>query len=314
MALQISSQATVHANDSRNSDEIECQRKVLLQHFVNLFKKACNYSGGFDIHATNGDIKPHIGLGSTSSLVIATLIGCNKSIGEPLSYEDIRLLLGNSYVEEASTKEDSTQLDVLAPGYETGMTGFAAEKGGMIVIADRLVPVCRYPVQNSKGQDFKAFIVAPVRGSGDSKEVDAENNLVNEYETLEQGNIDDNKNNAAFVKAHLILMDLIPALHYKEFDFVASAIWKTQSMGSKKTEIDKHGKQIFPFMNEIRKKQSPSTIVAMSSIGPSIVVVVDPDSPLNNAKELEEIASKFGMKVFVETCVDNKGYLVEEVN
>jgi predicted sugar kinase len=70
--------------------------------------------------------------------------------------------------------------------------------------------------------------------------------------------------------------------------------------GSKRAEVEHHGFRIYEFMAHIR--QAGFNFVGMSSVGPTIAVITD-----RSRKDLEKAIAELGLKVAVETKVDNEG-------
>src|SRR5208283_4855915 len=67
---------------------IHYDRSAIIENFVAVFSKAVGYKGGFRIKATDHERK-HVGLGSTSTVMIAVATALNESVGAPLSNAEL---------------------------------------------------------------------------------------------------------------------------------------------------------------------------------------------------------------------------------
>ena len=83
----------------KKSIEINYRRSSIIENFVAVFKKTVGYTGGFKIRATDHQHK-HVGLGSTSTVMIAVATAMNEALGQPLTNNPLRKLIGYNYVEE----------------------------------------------------------------------------------------------------------------------------------------------------------------------------------------------------------------------
>jgi len=286
MAVEVFSSAIVTKCASEKKEcKIVSPRPLLVSHFVKIFCKVTGENENkFEIK-TSSEMKSHTGLGSTSSTVLSVLLGMNELCNRPLTYEHIRQLLGRNYVEEKDDK--------LVYGYETGMTGVGAQNGGIYVISTDLVPVCNFKF----AEDKNVFILVPSANAVAVKFEDEE-------ATLTEGAHQDT--NEAHAKAHLILMELIPALAHKEIEKVGDVIWKLQSIGSKKAEIDLHGANINSCMRYLRKNEVE--VVGLSSVGPSVAVVTR-----KSKEEIQILISKFGVEIAHSTKVANSGFQITKL-
>jgi beta-RFAP synthase len=107
------------------------------------------------------------------------------------------------------------------------------------------------------------------------------------------------------VKCHMVLMDLIPALEQGNLKKAGNIMWEIEFRGSKRAEIEHHGFRIYEYMAHIR--EAGFNFVGMSSVGPTIAVITD-----RSRQDLEKVIVELGLKVAVETKVDNKGLKIEE--
>ncbi|KUK62678.1 MAG: GHMP kinase, partial [Methanoculleus marisnigri] len=75
--------------------DIDYSREPILRHFVEAFKQVVGYEGGFTIRARDHQYE-HVGLGSTSTILIAVANALNTAVGSPLTSDQLRLLLGSN--------------------------------------------------------------------------------------------------------------------------------------------------------------------------------------------------------------------------
>jgi beta-ribofuranosylaminobenzene 5'-phosphate synthase len=276
-ALQMYCFAEVECTASELS--IDYSREPIIRHFVEVFKKTVGYGGGFRIKIEDHQ-KKHVGLGSTGSVLLALGHALNVSLGSPLNAEQIRLLLGNNYVEE--TEDGRVTL-----GFETGVGPAAATYGGMAITGDELALAYRHSFAEGKN----VFVIIPptVVSSAGRSEFDL---LMNRARNLDYQDRE--------LKAYLLLMDLIPALERGDLKKIGDIIWEIEFRGSKRAEVEHHGFEIYRHMSLLR--ESGLEFVGMSSVGPSIAIVTD-----RSRKEMDKLVEPMGLKIEIETKVDNKG-------
>ncbi len=176
---------------------------------------------------------PHVGLGSTSTVLIALAHALNAAVGSPLSDDQLRLLLGYNYVEETAEGE-------IAFGFETGVGPSVSTYGGMAVMGDELTLVYQHPF----AEGCTVFVIIPSSeiSSAGAKEFDL---LMNRARTLDYQDRE--------LKAYLMLMDLIPALEAGDVRKVGDVVWEIEFRGSKRAEIEHHTFAIYAYMNRLRE-------------------------------------------------------------
>jgi len=278
MAVGVYSYATVSLREG-SADEILSKRPALIAHFIALFRKVTKYEGAFSVRAYS-DMGSHVGLGSTSSIVLAVLHGMNECLGKPFKHEDLRRLLAYNYVEEEG--------DLLRYGWETGMTGLGAEGGGIFALSDHVIKLYQYSF--AEGDDARVYVIFPdevVSLSG-----------VEENQMLEEGKVPDST--SAKEKAYIITMDLPAKLHEGNIVEVGKTIWQLQTCGSKTTEISKHGKNVADLLMELNNLQIGT--VGMSSAGPAVALVTK-----EKREKIESIVKGHKCRIECETVVDNVG-------
>lgn len=282
-ALQIYCFAEVECTSSKT--EIDYSRETIVRHFVEVFKEAVGYRGGFNIRVRDHQRK-HVGLGSTGSVLLALAQAMNAALGGPLNSEEIRLLIGNNYVEE--TEDGRVTL-----GFETGVGPAAATYGGMAITGDELALVYHHPFAAGKN----VFIIIPptVVSSSGRQEFDL---LMNRARDLDYRDRE--------LKAYLLLMDLIPALEKGDLRRAGDVVWEIEFRGSKRAEVEHHSFEIYHYMSRLRERGLE--FVGMSSVGPSIAVVTD-----RTREEVEKMIEPLGLEISIATGVDNEGVKVCQV-
>jgi len=279
-AIGVYCTAEVECTDS--GLEIDYTREPILRHFVEAFRQVVGYTGGFKIRARDHQYE-HVGLGSTSTILIAVATALNTAVGSPLTPDELRLLLGSNFVEE-------TEAGNVAFGFETGVGPAASLYGGMAVMGDELTLIYRHAF----GMGKKVYIAIPSSdiSSAGEKEFDL---LMNKARTLDYRDRE--------LKSYLIMMDLIPALERGDLRKAGDVIWEIEFRGSKRAEVEHHGFEIYRYMAALR--DAGLEFVGMSSVGPSIAVISG-----RPEEEVTEIIAKAGLRVAIATEVDNEGLKV----
>ncbi len=283
LGFAIAIPTTVRARCIDGPDEMRYAREPVLRHFLAVFRAATGYAGGFSVEADQ-HAYPHVGLGSTSTVLIAAAHALNAAVGSPLSDDQLRLLIGNNYAEETATGE-------IAFGFETGVGPAVSTYGGMVVMGDRLTLAYQHPF----AEGYTVYIIIPSSdiSSAGTKEFDL---LMNRARTLDYQDRE--------LKAYLLLMDLIPALEVDDVRKIGDVLWEIEFRGSKRAEIEHHTFAIYTYMNRLR--EAGFDFVGMSSVGPSIAVITK-----RPRQELEAACEPLGLEVTLETTVDNTGILVD---
>jgi beta-RFAP synthase len=279
-AIQCYCTAEVTCTD--NEVVIDYNREPIIRNFVEVFRKAVGYRGGFIIKARDHQYK-HVGLGSTSTVMIAVATAMNVAVGAPLTNAQLRQLIGHNYVEE-------TAEGTIAFGFETGVGPAVSTFGGMAVMGDELTLVYHHTFAEGK----QVHIVIPPTdiSSAGTKEFDL---LMNKARNLDYRDRE--------LKAYLFLMDLIPALEYDNLKKIGDIIWEIEFRGSKRAEVEHHSYRIYHYMSMLR--EMGLEFVGMSSVGPSIAVVTE-----KSRKEMEELLKPYGLTIAFSTAVDNAGLAI----
>lgn len=261
---------------------IEYNRAAIIENFVAVFKKAVGYTGGFAIKITDHEYK-HVGLGSTSTVMISVATAMNEAVGSPLSNTQLRHLIGHNYCEETAEGD-------IAFGFETGVGPAASTCGGMAVMGDELAFVYHHPF--AEGRNVYIIIPPTDISSAGTQEFDL---LMNKARTLDYRDRE--------LKAYLFMMDLIPALERDDLKKIGEIIWEIEFRGSKRAEVEHHSYGIYHYMNLLR--EAKLEFVGMSSVGPSIAVITEKDKTA-----LGKILKPLGLTIAITTKVDNQGLQV----
>ncbi|HJJ30533.1 MAG TPA: GHMP kinase [Methanocorpusculum sp.] len=279
-ALQIYSNATVSCISG--STVIDSSRVLLIEHLVAAFKAVTGYIGGFDIR-TGAHGKEHVGLGSTCTIASAVVAAMNEALGCPLTYNNIRQLIGHNYVEETNEPGE------IAFGFETGVGAATSIYGGMNILGDQLTHVYRH----SFAEDKNVFIITPnIHPEDDNSGLEEFSLLMTRARTLDYRDRE--------LKAYMIMMDMIPAIEKGDLKKMGDIMWEIEFRGSKRAEVQHHTFIIYQYMNALR--QAGLEFVAMSSVGPSICVVTE-----KSEEEIKPILDVIGLEISVITKVDNTG-------
>lgn len=263
--------------------QIEYSRRPILEHLAKVFSRAVGYRGGFRIRAKDHDYK-HVGLGSTSTIMIATISAMNAAVGSPLTSDQLRILLGNNFVEEVAEER-------IAFGFETGVGPAASVHGGMVVMGDELTLLYHHPF--AEGRDLHIIIPPSEISSAGEKEFELLMNRARELDYRDRE-----------IKAYMFLMDLVPALEKGDLERVGEIVWELEFRGSKRAEVEHHGLPIYHYMSQLRAEGLE--FVGMSSVGPAIAVITKRDK-----SEIGEILGRLGLSAVVSTAVDNLGLTIE---
>ena len=276
-AIAVYAQATVRCQAS--GYDIQYSRPAIIEHFLRLFSIVTGYTGGFSVQAQDHDYK-HVGLGSTSTILIAVAAAVNQAVGSPLNRDQLRILIGNNYVEE-------TEGGLVAYGFETGVGPAVSSYGGMAVMGDELTLVYRHEF----AADKHVHIVIPPSSISSAGEEEF-SLLMNKARTLDYRDREQ--------KAYCTLMDFIPALNAGDLIRMGDVMWEIEFRGSKRAEVEHHSFELYHYMNKLRK--AGLEFVGMSSVGPSIAIITR-----KSASDIADILKSMDLKIAISTRVDNEG-------
>ncbi len=257
-------------------------REAIIRHFLTAFSKAVGYTGGFSVVATDHG-KEHVGLGSTSTLLTAVGHAANAALGTPLSPDQIRMLIGNNYVEETDSGD-------VVFGFETGVGPAVSTYGGLAIMGDCLTLVYRHPFAAGR----QVYIVIPPSGVSSAGEHEF-SLLMTRARTLDYRDRE--------LKAYMMLMDLIPAVERGDLRTIGDIIWEIEFRGSKRAEVEHHSFALYEYMSRLR--EAGLEFVAMSSVGPAIAIITD-----RTEQEMQELVKPLGLEISVATEIDNEGVRV----
>ena len=277
---------TAEVSCTKKEITIDYDRAAIVENFVAVFKKATGYSGGFSIKITDHEHK-HVGLGSTSTVMIAAATAMNEAVGSPLTNTQLRHLIGHNYCEETADGN-------IVFGFETGVGPAASSFGGMAVMGDELALAYHHPF--AEGKNLYIIIPPTEISSAGTQEFDL---LMNKARTLDYRDRE--------LKAYFFLMDLIPALERDDLKKIGDIIWEIEFRGSKRAEVEHHSYGIYHYMNLLRV--ADLEFVGMSSVGPSIAVVTEKDR-----KAIDKILKPLGLSVAIATHTDNTGIQVSHTH
>lgn len=254
-------------------------RPAIIHHFLDVYSHTVGYTGGFRVIAQDHEYK-HVGLGSTSTILTALAAAVNRSLGDPLTTDQLRILIGNNYVEE-------TDEGLIAYGFETGVGPAVTSYGGMAVMGDSLTVV--YQHQFAQGKHVHIVIPPSSISSAGEEEFSL---LMNKARTLDYRDREQ--------KAYCVMMDFIPALHSNNLSKMGDVMWEIEFRGSKRAEIEHHSFELYQYMHRLRK--AGLEFVGMSSVGPSIAVITS-----GTAEDLSRILRPINLEIAISTAVDNTG-------
>jgi len=273
---------TAEVRCTKKAINIDYNRAPIIENFIQVFRKATGYKGGFSVKVTDHEHK-HVGLGSTSTVMIAVATALNEAVGSPLTVTQLRHLIGHNYVEETADGN-------IAFGFETGVGPAVSVHGGMALMGDELSLVYHHAFAEGKN----VYIIIPPTdiSSAGTQEFDL---LMNKARTLDYRDRE--------LKAYFFLMDLVPALERDDLKKIGDVIWEIEFRGSKRAEVEHHSYGIYHYMNLLREKNLE--FVGMSSVGPSIAVVTSLDK---NA--MKKLIDPLGLKIAIATKADNTGLII----
>jgi len=270
---------TVTASCTEKEISIDYTRPAIIRHFIEVFKTLSGYRGGFSVTARDHQYQ-HVGLGSTSTIMIALAHALNRAVGSPFSDDQLRKMIGYNYVEETVDGN-------VAFGFETGVGPAASTYGGMAIMGDDLTLIYHHPF--AAGKDVYIVIPPSDISSAGTKEFDL---LMNKARVLDYRDRE--------LKAYLIMMDLIPALEKGDLRKMGDIIWEFDFRGSKRAEVEHHSFSIYHHMSRLR--EAGLEFVGMSSVGPSIAIITGKPAP-----DVKAIIRDLGLGIAVTSAVDNEG-------
>lgn len=240
---------------------------VNVERFKSIMEKFERFTGHKASIEVLSDYKGHVGMGSGTQISLA--------IGEVFN----RLFNLNLSVREIA--------EITGRGGTSGIGVAAFEKGGFIVdgghstkektgftpsSASKASPP---PVISHQGfPPWKIVVVTPdLTGFSGADEV----NLFEKHCPVP---VEDVKK-----ISHLILMKMIPSIMESNLDDFGDSLWKIQSLGLKKIELDQYKNLMWDVLKNLREL---TPAVGMSSTGPTIYAVTD-----TNSRDIQKYALNY---------------------
>ena len=276
------------------------ERPLIVKHFAHVLKEVLQYPGGFEIELHDHK-RRHVGLGSSSGTMSAACIGINEVLGRPFNNRELRRIIGYNACEESPSGNN-----YLIRTFETGIGSMVGINGGLVLGSDDAELVYRIPLPNTK-----VIMVIPDVPSledeytGKDTAADAEVGLLlrrARYLDARQCN----------TKAHVILLDLLPAMVKGNIEAIGDAILDLTFTGSKRAECEQHGlcgAHIFQYIGLFR--EMGAELAGMSSVGPTTFALTQ--QPLVQSRILKYLRDQ-GVPAsrIIETEVDNIGARILE--
>lgn len=109
---------------------VDSNRPMIVEHNALLMKQSTDYEGGFEIKTEDHGHK-HIGLGSSSIMSETVMDAINRVLGEPLTFEEMKRLMGRNFLEEADSDKK-----MMFPGCTTTGSWNTIRNGGFTINSD----------------------------------------------------------------------------------------------------------------------------------------------------------------------------------
>ncbi len=278
------------------------ERPLIALHFARVFKEILQYPGGFEIELYDHK-RRHVGLGSSSGTMCAACNGINEVLGRPFNNRELRRITGYNACEESPSGNG-----YIIRTFETGIGAMVGIHGGLVVGSDDAEIIYRAPLE-----DTKVIILIPDVPSledeytGKDTAADAEVGLL-----LRRARFLDARLGSP--KAHMILLDLLPALVKGDLKAIGDALLDISFTGSKRAECEQHGlfgAPIFQFIGAFREMGAEAA--GMSSVGPTVFALTR--KALVYERILKYLRNQgIPSSRIIETEVDNTGARIIENN
>ena len=228
----------------------------IVTHYVRLMEKVLQVEFRVELSLTLSDLmSQHFGLGSSVCVACAVMWGMNRLCGDPLTLEQLRLLIAHNFVEKCQGG--------LSRGLETGVGTSVVFRGGISVVADQIVEVFHRPFPDG----YSVLIIDPATSRPEMDKPESEDMLERTF--FLDGSY-------RYTKAYNILMDVIPALHSGDLRSFGAHVWDIQFSGTHLSMIQSYegfGRKIYDVLGTLRA--SGAVICGISSVGPAIYCVCE---------------------------------------
>jgi predicted sugar kinase len=279
---------------------VKGERPLLMKHFGYIFKELLQYPGGFEIELYDHK-RRHVGLGSSAGSMCAACIGINEVLGRPFTGRELRRILGYHSCEESPMNSR-----YLIRAFETGIGAMVSVNGGWVLGTDDLEMVYKINLPNTK-----VIVLIPDVPSLEDEYTGKETAAESEAELLlRRGRYLDSIQSG--VKAHILLMNMLPAMIKGDLKGMGDALFDICYLGSKRSECEQHGvygAPIYTYINTFRG--IGAEVAGMSSVGPTIFALTQKDDVYQRIIKFLKSQNIPETRI-IETFVDNVGGNIKE--
>jgi len=239
----------------------------IVNHYIKLMEKVLHVELRIELSLSLSELmSKHFGLGSSVCVACAVMWSINRLCGNPLTLEQLRLLIAHNFVEECQGR--------LSRGLETGVGTSVIFRGGISVIADQIIEVFHRPFP----EGYSVLIVDPVTSRPEMDKPESEDMLERTFFL---------DSSYRYTKAYNILMDVIPALNSGDLRVFGEYVWDIQFSGTHLSMIQSYeafGRKIYDVLSTLRA--SGAMICGISSVGPAIYCVCESKNLANIEADL----------------------------
>lgn len=260
---------TVTVTESRGIKLLQPARPSAL-HIARLFEKLFDLEVGLTIQV-NQQIREHLGLGSTTMLLLATSVAINEAFDCPLSNRQLRRVLGYNYV------EDSESAELVNPGYQSGCASVAGLYGGLTLVSDDLEIAAHMKFPDG----YKVLLFVP------NSEIQRVGGLSRTFEGEMQA-IAAGQRFWPLINAttRRVFFELIPAMCKKDIRQIGQVIYDLNfMMGKIATIIVRYSVAYYTLFEKMYCMGAD--IVGLSSAGPIVYAIANEQILGNIAQQLE---------------------------
>lgn len=251
--------------EENSSDLVKGPNSMVVIEFLRRFRTKYNVNQQFKINIST-NVKPHVGYGSTGSIVIGVLVALIKLYNLPVTDKE----LVSFYMMNACEEHDRS----LVPCFETGVGPWAVLKGGIVVVGTNGSLICHREVEDY----YTILTVFPntVSSVDISNECNTINILGKKFDKLEH----DQKKLIFESFKKMSKDDKATTLDYLQ------GIKKLQKLGSKKAEKIAINNNYSSFVKECERVGEENGICSygLSSLGPAFYYI-DESLVIENLQE-----------------------------